>query len=73
MQLKTTPSPGKAFPPDDKFLTPEEAKRRQGRSPSIYPALVLALNPGLRDKELCELRWEQIDMVGKLTFGRRPE
>ena len=67
LKLKTPPSPGKAFSTDEKILMLEEAKRRQERSPSIYPALVLALNAGLRDKELRELRWAQIDMVAMDT------
>src|ERR1035437_6441011 len=34
----------------------------------VHPALFLALNAGLRDKESRELRWEQIDMVDKKTL-----
>jgi hypothetical protein len=42
------------------------------RSKNMYPALVLDLNCGLRDKELRELRWQQIDLVHKkqLTVGK---
>ena len=38
----------------------------------MYPALALDLNCGLRDKELRELRWQQIDLVHKkqLTVGK---
>ena len=38
----------------------------------MYPALVVDLNCGLRDKELRELRWQQIDLVHKkqLTVGK---
>jgi len=38
----------------------------------MYPALVVDLNCGLRDKELRELRWRQIDLVHKkqLTVGK---
>jgi integrase len=38
----------------------------------MYPALVVDLNCGLRDKELRELRWWQIDLVHKkhLTVGK---
>ena len=35
------------------------------RSKNMYPALVIDLNCGLRDKELRELRWRQIDLVHK--------
>src|ERR1035437_9125551 len=42
------------------------------RSENMYPALVVDLNCGLRDKELRELRWRQIDLVHKkhLTVGK---
>ena len=42
------------------------------RSKNMYPALVVDLNCGLRDKELRELRWRQIDLVRKkaLTVGK---
>jgi integrase len=42
------------------------------RSKNMYPALVVDLNCGLRDKELRELRWQQIDLVHKktLTVGK---
>jgi integrase len=38
----------------------------------MYPALVLDLNCGLRDKEFRELRWQQVDLVHKkqLTVGK---
>ena len=38
----------------------------------MYPALVVDLNCGLRDKELRDLRWWQIDLVHKkaLTVGK---
>src|SRR5260370_18545903 len=42
------------------------------RSKNMYPALVLDLNCGLRDKELRELRWRQVDLLHKkqLTVGK---
>jgi len=44
---------------------------KQGGSPSIYPALVLALNCGMRDAEIRGLTWSQIDWEKKiLTVGR---
>jgi len=48
------------------------AEAQKLRSKNIYPALVLDLNCGLRDKELRELRWRQIDLVEKktLTVGK---
>ncbi|MCE5309385.1 MAG: site-specific integrase [Acidobacteriales bacterium] len=44
---------------------------KQGGSPSIYPALVLALNCGMRDGEIKNLTWSQIDLgKGILTVGK---
>ena len=45
--------------------------QKQGGSPSIYPALVLALNCGMRDSEIKNLRWSQIDWEKRiLTVGK---
>jgi hypothetical protein len=47
----------------------EEA--RKARSPHIYLALTLALNAGMRDAEIRNLTWEQIDFTKKfLAVGR---
>ncbi len=44
---------------------------KQGGSPSIYPALMLALNCGMRDTEIRGLTWGQIDWKKKiLTVGQ---
>jgi integrase len=44
---------------------------KQGGSPSIYPALVLALNCGMRDAEIKNLTWAQIDFAKQiLTVGK---
>jgi integrase len=44
---------------------------KQGGSPSIYPALVLALNCGMRDAEIKNLTWSQIDFGKRiLTVGK---
>ena len=69
LKLKTPPSPGRAFTADEKARMLAEAHKL--RSKNIYPALVLDLNCGLRDKELRQLRWQQVDLVGKkaLTVG----
>jgi len=49
--------------------TPRGAK--QGGSPCIYPALVIALNCGMRDAEIRLLTWDQIDIEKQfLTVGR---
>jgi integrase len=45
---------------------------KQGGSPCIYPALVIALNCGMRDSEIRLLTWDQIDLEKQfLTVGRR--
>jgi integrase len=48
----------------------EEAQKL--RTPQMHAALALDLNTGLRDKELREIRWEQVDLVHKkaLTVGK---
>ena len=47
----------------------EEAQKL--RTPQMHAALALDLNTGLRDKELREIRWEQIDLIKKaLTVGK---
>jgi integrase len=49
--------------------TPKGA--RQGGSPNIYPALVLALNAGMRDAEIRNLTWAQVDFEKRfLTVGK---
>jgi integrase len=70
LKLKIPPSPGRAYTTDEKARMLEEAMKL--RSKNIYPALVLDLNCGLRDKELRQLRWQQIDLVNKkaLTVGK---
>src|SRR5580704_16678659 len=70
LKLKTPPSPGRAYSPDEKARMLAEALKL--RSKNMYPALVLDLNCGLRDKELRELRWRQVDLVHKiaLTVGK---
>jgi len=61
MKLATPPSPGRAYTTDEKARMLEKAAKL--RSKNMYPALVVDLNCGLRDKELRELRWRQIDLV----------
>ena len=70
MKLATPPSPGRAYTSDEKARMLGEAAML--RSKNMYPALVVDLNCGLRDKELRELRWQQIDLVHKktLTVGK---
>jgi integrase len=50
----------RAFTPEEKAALLAAATTR--RSPSVYPALMLALHAGVRDFELRELRWAQIHL-----------
>src|SRR5882724_8292266 len=70
LKLALPPSPGRPYSSDEKARMLEEAKKL--RTPQMHAALALDLNTGLRDKELREIRWEQIDLVHKkaLTVGR---
>jgi integrase len=70
LKLTLPPSPGRAYTADEKARMLAEAQKL--RSKNMYPALVVDLNCGLRDKELRELRWRQIDLVHKkqLTVGK---
>jgi integrase len=70
LRLKLPPSPGRAYDSEQKTRMLEEARKL--RTPQFSAALALDLNTGLRDKELREIRWEQIDLVHKkaLTVGK---
>ncbi len=67
LKLQLPPSPGRAYTGDEKSRMLAEAAKL--RSKNMYPALVVDLNCGLRDKELRELRWQQIDLVHKKTLA----
>jgi integrase len=70
LKLALPPSPGRPYSAEEKARMLEVAKTL--RTPQMYAALALDLNTGLRDKELREIRWEQIDLAHKkaLTVGR---
>jgi len=69
LKLKVRQTVGKAYTPTEKDRMLEEA--RKARSPHIYLALTLALNAGMRDAEIRNLTWEQIDFTKKfLAVGR---
>ncbi len=69
LKLKTGTSIGKAFGPEEKARLIENAKK--ARSPHIYPALMLALNAGMRDAEMKTLTWAQINFERRfLAVGR---
>ncbi|MGA2117322.1 MAG: tyrosine-type recombinase/integrase [Bryobacteraceae bacterium] len=59
---------GKAYTPEEKAAL--LAAARAARSPSIYPALMLALNAGMRDAEIRGLQWGRMDLFkAYLTVG----
>jgi integrase len=59
---------GKAYSPEEKEKLLAAAKA--ARSPAIYPALMLALNAGMRDAEIRGLQWERLDLdTAILTVG----
>jgi integrase len=60
LKLATRSEVGKAYTPEEKGLLNDAAKKR--RSKAIYPAMVLTLNCGLRDKELRELQWGRMHL-----------
>ena len=63
LKLRVRRTVGKAYSAEEKARMLKEAKA--ARSPHIYPALVLALNAGMRDREIKNLRWCQIDLERK--------
>jgi integrase len=59
---------GKAYTPEEKESLLAAAKA--ARSPAIYPALMLALNAGMRDAEIRGLQWERMNLRSAiLTVG----
>jgi integrase len=70
LKLRLPPSPGRAYTADQKARMLEEAQKL--RTPQMSAALALDLNTGLRDKELRQIRWEQIDLIHRkaLTVGK---
>ena len=59
---------GKAYTPEEKLALLAAAK--EARSPALYPALMLALNAGMRDAEIRGLEWGRLDLVkAYLTVG----
>jgi integrase len=69
LKLPLPPSPGRPYSAEEKARMLEEAQKL--RTPQMRAALALDLNTGLRDKELREIRWEQVDLYKKaLTVGK---
>jgi integrase len=78
LKLKNRTNVGKAYTQDQKTrllteatTTPGDATKAKSRSPYIRPALQLAFNAGMRDAEICNLTWGQIDLEKRfLTVGK---
>jgi integrase len=69
LKLKVRNHVGKAYDADEKARMIAAAK--QAHSPHIYPALMIALNTGLRDAEMKNLAWAQVDLNERyLAVGR---
>jgi integrase len=78
LKLRVPPSPGKAFTKTQKAklltaATPAlgSATKAKSRSPYIRPALQLAFNTGMRDAEIRNLRWDQIDLEKRFLIVTR--
>jgi len=74
LKLKVCQTVARAFTEAEKetmlALAKDSSSRKSG-SPAIYPALVLALNAGMRDAEIRTLTWAQVDFEKQfLTVGR---
>lgn len=68
LKLAVRQQVGKAYNPDEKARLLEAAKA--ARSPAIYPALMLALNAGMRDSEIRGLQWDRVNLAKAfLTVG----
>lgn len=61
LKLPLPPSPGRPYSAEEKARMLEEAQKLS--TPQMHAALASDLNTGLRDKELREIRWEQIDLI----------
>ncbi len=68
LKLAVRQGVGKAYTPEEKDAL--LAAAAAARSPAIYPALMLALNAGMRDAEIRGLQWGRIDLAkAVLTVG----
>ncbi len=69
LKLKESKPVVRIYSPEEKQKLMEAS--RDARSPVIYPALMLALNAGMRNAEIRNLRWGQIDLKKQfLTVGK---
>jgi len=74
VKLKVSQNVARAFTEAEKekmLVLAKNSSSRKSGSPAIYPALVLALNAGMRDAEIRTLTWAQVDFEKEfLTVGR---
>jgi integrase len=74
LKLKVSQNVARAFTPDEKekMLTlAKDSSNRKSGSPAINAALTLALNAGMRDAEIRNLTWAQVDFEKQfLTVGK---
>ena len=69
LKLKVRKYVAKVFSPEEKNHMIEAA--RAAKSPTIYPALMLATNTAMRSSEIRMLTWEQVDLEKRfLIVGR---
>jgi integrase len=69
LKLKVPKRVGKAYSPEEKTGLLHAAKSAP-RSKAVYPATMLALHAGLRDKEIRTLQWKRVDLEKRIiTVG----
>ena len=69
LKLRVLKHAAKVFSPEEKAQLIDAA--RAAKSPTIYPALMLATNTGMRSSEIRTLKWEQVDLEKQfLVVGR---
>jgi integrase len=74
LKLRVSQDVARAYTPAEKetmlSLAKDSTARKSG-SPAIYAALTMALNAGMRDAEIRNLTWEQVDFEKQfLTVGK---
>jgi integrase len=68
LKLKVRKHLAKVFAPEEKRGLIDAA--RASKSPTIYPALMLATNTAMRSSEIRTLKWDQVDLEKRfLTVG----
>jgi integrase len=66
LKLKVRNNIAKVYSPEEKNTLVTEAQR--SRSPHIYPALMLAQNAGMRNREIRTTQWKQVDFSKKFLI-----